>query len=100
MALRPTIGPKPKRAPQPREKRPAPAESTSAEAYYLLKQMQNRTGVAVKLKDGELLHGVIEWYDRQCIKLNRDGEPNLMIYKDSIKYIYKAESDDDDGEDG
>lgn len=58
--------------------------------------MQNRTDVAVKLKDGELLHGVIEWYDRQCIKLTRDHEPNLMIYKDSIKYIYKAESDEDD----
>ena len=76
-------------------KRAAPSDSTSAEAYYLLKQMQNRTDVAVKLKDGELLHGVIEWYDRQCIKLNRVGDPNLMIYKDSIKYIYKPDEEDE-----
>ena len=33
--------------------------------------------------------GVIEWYDRNCIKLARNGQPNMMIYKPSIKYMYK-----------
>ena len=33
----------------------------------------------------------VEWYDRDCIKLNRDSEPNLLIYKASIKYLYKHE---------
>ena len=93
MALRPSNPPKGKHV--KKAKRAAPSDSTSAEAYYLLKQMQNRTDVAVKLKDGELLHGVIEWYDRQCIKLNRVGDPNLMIYKDSIKYIYKPDEEDE-----
>ncbi|MBI1354385.1 MAG: hypothetical protein GC160_08565 [Acidobacteria bacterium] len=75
---------------KPARKRPAPPDQTHAEAYYYVKQMQNRTPMTVVLKDGESLHGVIEWYDRTCIKINRSEGPNLLIYKDSIKYIYKA----------
>ena len=41
------------------------------------------------LKDGETLHGVIEWYDKCCLKVNRSEGPNLLLYKPSIKYMYK-----------
>jgi len=51
--------------------------------------MQSKTLMVVVLRDGEEVHGVIEWYDRNCIKVNRDGGPNLMIYKPAIKYMYK-----------
>jgi RNA chaperone Hfq len=51
--------------------------------------MQARTSVAVVLSDGETLRGIVEWYDRDCIKLTRYGSPNLLVYKHSIKYIYK-----------
>ena len=51
--------------------------------------MQARTPVVVVLTDGESLHGTVEWYDRDCIKLTRTGNPNLLIYKQVIKYIYK-----------
>jgi len=74
-------------------KKPAPPDQTSAENFYYVKQMQARTPVAVVLNDGEMLRGVIEWYDRDCIKLTRAGSPNLLIYKHAIKYVYK------DGED-
>ena len=50
--------------------------------------------MVVVLKDGEELRGVIEWYDRTCIKVNRAGAPNLMVMKDCIKYMYKAEEQD------
>jgi len=46
--------------------------------------------MTVVLTDGELLNGTVEWYDRDCIKLTRNGSPNLMVYKHSIKYLYKA----------
>ena len=69
----------------------APPEQTSAEAFYYVKQMNNRTAMVVVLEDGEHLHGHIEWYDRGCIKLNRDEGPNLVIYKHAIKYLLKAE---------
>jgi host factor-I protein len=71
-------------------KKPTPPEQTNAENFYYQKQMQGRTQMVIVLRDGEEVHGIIEWYDRNCIKVNRDsGEPNLMIYKPAIKYMYK-----------
>ncbi len=80
--------PRPQQGPQA-HKKPAPPEQTHAENFYWVKQMQARTPVAVVLSDGEVLRGVIEWYDRDCIKLTRFGSPNLLIYKQVIKYVYK-----------
>ena len=75
-------------------KKPAPPEQTNAENFYYQKQMQSRTPMVIVLRDGEEVHGIIEWYDRNCIKVNReDGEPNLMIYKPAIKYMFKEAED-------
>jgi sRNA-binding regulator protein Hfq len=74
----------------PPRKKPAPPEQTHAENFYYVKQMQARTPIAVVLTDGEVLHGTLEWYDRDCIKLTRYGSPNLLIFKHCIKYVYKA----------
>src|SRR5579863_238001 len=73
----------------PQRKKPAPPEQTHAENFYWVKQMQARTPVAVVLTDGEVLRGVVEWYDRDCIKLTRFGSPNLLLYKQAIKYVFK-----------
>lgn len=70
-------------------KRPAPPEQTHAENFYYQKQMQAKTPMVVVLQDGEEIHGIIEWYDKSCIKVNRTGASNLLIYKPSIKYMYK-----------
>jgi host factor-I protein len=70
-------------------KKTPPAETTHAENFYYQKQMQSKTQMVVVLRDGEEVHGIIEWYDRTCLKLNRLDGPNLMIYKPSIKYMYK-----------
>lgn len=72
------------------QKRSIPADQTHAESFYYLKQMQAKTPMVVVLKDGEAIHGIIEWYDRCCLKVNREDAPNLLIYKPSIKYMYKA----------
>ena len=73
-------------------KKPVPPEQTNAENFYYIKQMQARTPMVVVLQDGEELHGVIEWYDRTCLKVNRLDGPNVLVYKANIKYLYK-ESD-------
>jgi host factor-I protein len=83
-------------APAPRkqataQKRQVPPDQTNAENFYYVKQMQSKTPMVITLKDGEVLKGVIEWYDRSCLKLNRDGDPNLLLYKSNIKYMYKDE---------
>lgn len=71
------------------KKKMHPPTDTFAENYYYLKQMNKRTPMAVVFIDGERVEGYIEWYDRNCIKLNRTDAPNLLIYKSRIKYIHK-----------
>ena len=71
-------------------KKPIPPDQTNAENFYYIKQMQSKTPMTIVLKDGEILHGVIEWYDKASLKVNRDEGPNLLVYKSNIKYMYKA----------
>jgi host factor-I protein len=73
------------------QRKQVPPEQTNAEAFYYLKQMNAKTPMVVVLDDGEQLHGVIEWYDKTCIKVNREGAPNLLVNKRCIKYMYKAD---------
>lgn len=75
----------------PAAKKNTPPDQTNAEQFYYSKQMQSKTHMVVVLTDGEQLEGSIEWYDRDCLKLNRIGAPNLLLYKRSIKYMYKAD---------
>lgn len=84
-------------APNPgARRRPVPPDQTSAEAFYYVKQMNARTPMVVVLDDGEQLRGHIEWYDRNCIKVNREGSPNLLVFKHAIKYVYKQEEENRD----
>ena len=75
-------------------KKGVPQEHTNAENYYYVKQMQSRTPMVVVLSDVETVRGIVEWYDRNCIKVNRDDAPNLMVYKSHIKYLYKQEDEE------
>ncbi len=80
-------------APAPRKvlKKPVPPDQTNAENFYYVKQMQTKTHMVFVLRDGEMLHGIIEWYDKTCLKVNRTEGPNLLLYKPNIKYMYKDE---------
>ncbi len=82
-------------ATKPKRKAPPP-ESTSAEAFYYVKQMNAQTPMVVVLNDGERLEGVIEWYDRACIKLNREGGPNLLLMKHAVRYMHKRDGNGDE----
>ncbi len=73
--------------------KPAPPESTNAESFYYLKQMNSHTPMVIVMNDGEEIRGCIEWYDRSAIKVNRDGAPNLLIQKHCIKYLFKQEEE-------
>jgi sRNA-binding regulator protein Hfq len=67
----------------------ARAESSHAEAFYLQKQMQSQTLMIFMLEGGDRVEGAIEWYDVDTIKV-RHGSIRTLIYKTSIKYLYKA----------
>jgi host factor-I protein len=64
-----------------------PPDDTRQEATYLKSLGEKQTPVTIKLMDGELLKGWIEYYDRRMVRLTRDGAPNLFIFKHEIAYI-------------
>ena len=79
-----------------------PPSETNAEIFYYKKQMDAHTQMVIVLNDDEEIVGTIEWYDRAALKINRKDEPNILLLKHNIKYMFKAEdrdggdSDDDD----
>ena len=76
-----------------RQRKPIPPEQTSAESFYYLKQMTNKTRMVIMLKDGEEIRGVIEWYDKTALKIHRPDAPNILLLKDNVKYMYKENED-------
>ena len=74
---------------KPLRRKPVPPEQTNAESFYYIKQMNSKTPMVLVLQDGEELRGVIEWYDKNCLKLNRSDKPNILILKHNIKYMFK-----------
>ena len=76
-----------------RTKKPVPPEQTNAESFYYLKQMSNKTRMVIVLKDGEQLRGTIEWYDKSALKVHRSTDPNILLLKDNVKYMYKENED-------
>ena len=64
-----------------------PPEETFEEALYLKLIGEKQKTVSVKLVGGEVVKGWIEYYDKNMIRLTREGEPNLFIFKHDIMYI-------------
>lgn len=54
---------------------------------YLRLLSEKQTPVVVQLRDGEPLHGWIEYFDDRMVRLTREGKPNLFIYKRQILTI-------------
>jgi host factor-I protein len=64
-----------------------PPEETLQEAAFLKDLGQQQKPVTIKLADGEIVQGWIEYYDRNMVRLTREGAPNLFIFKHDIMYI-------------
>jgi host factor-I protein len=64
-----------------------PPDETSEEAAYLKGLGEKQKPVSIKLADGEVVHGWIEYYDRNMVRLTRETGPNLFIFKHEITYI-------------
>ena len=73
----------------PLQKKPKtpPPDDTFQEAAYLKALGEKQTPVSIKLLDGEVVRGWIEYYDQNMVRLTREGAPNLFIFKHEILYI-------------
>ena len=69
------------------KKRTPPPEETLEEASYLKNLTEKQKVVSLKLADGEVVRGWIEYYDKNMVRLTREEGPNLFIFKHEIVYI-------------
>ena len=69
---------------------PAPKTNTQQEAGYLRRLIEGNVPVSVKVRNGDVFQGVIEYYDQRFIRLTREGQPNLFIFKKDILYLSEA----------
>jgi len=72
-----------------RTKTPPPGE-TGQEALYLRSLSDRQVVVQIKLRDGETVRGWIEYFDDAMLRLTREGQPNLFIYKHQIRTISES----------
>lgn len=72
---------------EPHSPKSPPHGITNEEAAHLKSLVDKQTPVSIKLVTGEVVSGWIEYYDRNMLRLTRDGKPNLFIYKDQIAYL-------------
>src|SRR5580658_6559169 len=72
-----------------RSKTPPPGE-TGQEGLYLRSLSDRQVIVNIKLRDGETVRGWIEYFDDSMLRLTREGQPNLFIYKNQIRSITEA----------
>ena len=64
-------------------------DHTFQEVRYLEKLISDRVPVRVRLSDNSEIDGTIEFYDARFIRITRQGEPNLFLFKHDIKYLYE-----------
>lgn len=76
-------------SPRRRTKTPPPGE-TGQEALYLRSLSERQIPVEIALRDGETVRGWIEYFDENMLRLTRDREPNLFIYKNQIRTIAES----------
>ncbi|MCI0352529.1 MAG: RNA chaperone Hfq [Acidobacteriales bacterium] len=70
----------------------APPDETGQEAAFLKHLCESHRDVTIKMVGGEEVSGSIEYYDRNMIRLTRNGAPNLFIFKHQIVYLKEAEN--------
>lgn len=73
--------------PSAQKSKSPPPETTNEEAAHLKALVEKKTPVSIKLVDGEVVSGWIEYYDRNMLRLTREGKPNLFIFKNQIAYV-------------
>ena len=74
-------------SPNAKRGRTPPPEDTFEEAAFLKALGEKQKLVSLKLMDGQVVQGWIEYYDKNMVRLTRQDAPNLFIFKHEIMYI-------------
>ena len=73
-------------------RRKVPPDATGAEAAYLQQVKDERTPLVVHLVNGQRVDGVIEYFDREMIKVTRPAGPHVFVRKSDIRYLEEADA--------
>ena len=78
------------------QRRMPPPDATGDEAAYLAALREKRIPVAVEMLDGQVFRGLIEYYDRDMLKVNRldGGGPNVFIRKKHVRVMWEETAPD------
>jgi len=71
-------------------RRKVPPPATGLEAEYLKAVKEARTPMVVQLASGKQVEGVIEYFDRDMIKVTRPEGPHVFVRKSDIRYMHEA----------
>ncbi len=78
-------------------KKAVPPDQTNAENYYYVKQMQSKTPMVIVMKDGEMLTGIIEWYDKGMSEVqprrrseSADLQIEYQVYAQGLRGVAQA----------
>lgn len=90
--IRPSLDVQGAVVPAARTRRVAPPDTTSAEAAYLRQALQGRGEVVVVLFGGGELRGRLVGYDRECLAVQPDEQPPVLVRKSQVKYFWATKA--------
>jgi hypothetical protein len=74
--------------PYQRRRTPPPA-ATGMEHKYFVQIKETRSPIVAVLTDGRRVEGVIEYFDRDMVKITRPNGPHYFVRKEDIRYLYE-----------
>jgi sRNA-binding regulator protein Hfq len=80
---------KPTGRPGGANRRKAPPPATGREAEFLKAVKEARAHMIVQLVNGQRVEGVIEYFDRDMIKVTRPEGPHVFVRKEDIRYLFE-----------
>lgn len=63
--------------------------ATHAETFFYVKQVENRTPLVFRLRDGEEIRGVLDWYDQRAFRVALAEGGHLVLQKHAVAFVYK-----------
>lgn len=71
-------------------KKPRASETTHHEALWLARHVDQGSALVIRLRDGEEIQGVLEWYDRDAYRIGLPEGGHLVVQKSAVQTLRKA----------
>ena len=65
---------------------------TLAEDGYLRQLAATKVPVAVKLNEGKVVHGKVEIFDADILRISQKDAASILLYKEDIQYLWEEPS--------